>query len=367
MEKRMRAREIGVEVGVLPTGSLNAITDVGGVRVGHITLIKKSHIRTGVTAILPHAGNIYREKVPAAISVANGYGKMAGFTQVNEVGTIESPIILTNTLSVGTALTAVVTHVINRTGNKDVISVNGVVGEISDGYLNDIRGLHVTTKDVLAAINGARSGPVEEGCVGAGTGARTFRYKSGIGTASRLVAVGKGRKYTLGVLVLANYGGLLDISGAPVGRELGQPDLPLTAKEEKGSCIIVIATDAPLAAMDLKRLGRRSFHGLARTGSFMTHGSGDYAIAFSTAYRIPHECRKPVKLPPLLMSAAMTPLFQAVIEATQEAVYNSLFVATTMRGQRQRVIPALDIDDAVEVCRRYNVLNLQKRLKKHKR
>lgn len=368
MEKRKRAREIGIDVGVLPIGPRNAITDVTGIKIGHATLIRKDNIRTGVTAILPHNGNLFQEKAPAAISVANGFGKLAGYTQVNEVGTIETPIILTNTLSVGTAMTALVKYTMTQPGNKDVVSINAVVGEINDGYLNDIRGLHITEKDVLAAIAAAKSGNVPEGCVGAGTGASAFRYKSGIGTASRIVKPGPRRSYMLGVLVLPNYAGLLDINGAPVGRELGQPDLPRDDKKEAGSCIIVIATDAPLSAMDLKRLARRSFHGLARTGSFMTHGSGDYAIAFSTAYRIPHTFgKRPVAVPKTMVSAALTPFFQAIIEATEEAVYNSLFMATTMSGKNGRFIPALNIADTIEVCARYNVLNLSKRLTRHKK
>jgi D-aminopeptidase len=367
MEKRKRARDIGIDVGVLPTGPLNAITDVAGVKVGHTTLNKKDHIRTGVTAIVPHGGNIFREKVPAAISIANGFGKMAGYTQVDEVGTVETPILLTNTLSVGTAFTAAVRYTMDYPGNEDAVSINAVVGEINDGYLNDIRGLHVTEKDALAAIASAASGAVKEGCVGAGTGAKVFRYKSGIGTASRIVRIGPRRSYMLGVLVLPNYAGLLDINGAPIGRELGQPDLSRDDKKEAGSCIVVVATDAPLSAMDLKRLGRRSFHGLARTGSFMTHGSGDYAVAFSTAYRVPHDfARHPVAVPATLVSAAMTPFFQAIIEATQEAVYNALFMAETTTGKNGRIVPALDIADTIEVCTRYNVLNLSRRLVRHK-
>jgi D-aminopeptidase len=368
MEKRKRARDIGIDVGVLPTGPLNAITDVSGVRVGHTTLIKGNTIRTGITAILPHDGNLYQEKAPAAISVANGFGKLAGYTQVDEVGTIETPILLTNTLSVGTAMTAAVKYTIAQPGNEDAISINAVIGEINDGYLNDIRGLHVREEDVLAAITSAKSGMVTEGCVGAGTGASALRYKSGVGTASRVVRLGPRRSYMISVLVLPNYAGLLSINGAPIGRELGQPDLPRDDKKEAGSCIILIATDAPLSAKDLKRLARRAFHGLARTGSFMTHGSGDYAIAFSTAYRIPHSfSSRPVAVPATLVSSAMTPFFQAIIEVTEEAVYNSLLMATTMSGKNGRVIPALNIVDTLEVCARYNVLNMSERLNHHKK
>ena len=360
---RKRARQIGIEVGVMDTGQLNAITDVTGVLVGHKTIMDGETVRTGVTAVLPHDGNLYQEKVPAAIAIANGFGKFAGYTQVEEVGTIETPIIITNTLNVGTAVAASVKYTLGLAGNENVRSVNAVVGEINDGILSDIRGMHVTEPDVIAAIRSARPGPVDEGCVGAGTGARTFNYKSGVGTSSRMVPLDTDLRYTVGVLVVTNYGGLLDVNGAPVGRELGQPGYGEPRKEEGGSCIIVIATDAPFSSLGLKRLARRAFHGLARTGSHLTNGSGDYAIAFSTAYRIPHNCRTPLLLPALLMTDAMTPFFQAVIEATQEAVYNSLFMAVTTTGQHGRVVPALPMDEVIEICKKYNVLNLRQRLK----
>ncbi len=359
--KRARAREIGIQVGVMKPGPLNAITDVDGVTVGHTTCIDGSDVRTGVTAILPHGANLYQEKVPAAMYVGNGYGKLAGSTQVEELGTIETPIVLTNTLSVGTAVTAVVNYTLDQSGNETVRSVNAVVGETNDGYLNDIRGMHVTENDVISAIEAAKPGPVEEGSVGAGTGTRAFGYKGGIGTASRLVpGSGGGKAYTVGVLVQSNYGGILNINGAPAGRELrktaraerGQP-------EREGSCMIVITTDAPLCPRNLKRMAKRAVLGLARTGSEMGNGSGDYVIAFSTAYRLPHSGSSPLTVPPLMPNNAMTPFFRAVIEATQEAVYNSMFMATTVEGYRGLVTQAIPLDDVIRICKKYNVLNLQ--------
>lgn len=360
---RSRARELGIEVGVMKTGPLNAITDVSGVKVGHKTIILGDSVRTGVTVILPHEGNIFRDKVPAAIFVGNGFGKLAGYTQVEELGNIETPIVLTNTLGVGTAVTAIAKYIMSQPGNKDVISVNAVVGETNDGYLNDIRGCHVTEENVLEAVTSAKTGPVEEGSVGAGTGTRVFGFKGGIGTASRFVPAKDGDQFTLGVLVQSNYGGVLDVNGAPVGRELSQPQTDAgSAKPEGGSCMIVVATDAPLSPRNLKRIAARALYGLARTGSSMSTGSGDYAIAFSTAYRIPHGSREPLSTPPLIPNDAMSPFFRASIEATQEAVYNSMFMATTMKGYKGRVVPAIPVDRVIEVCKKYNVLHLQKRL-----
>lgn len=360
--KRMRARELGIEVGVMETGTWNAITDVPGVYVGHQTIIRDDHVRTGVTAILPHEGNLFREKVPAAIYVGNGFGKLAGFTQAEELGNIETPIVLTNTLSVGTAMTALITYTLRHPGNEDVFSVNAVVGETNDGYLNDIRGLHVTEEDVWEAIKGATSGPVEEGSVGAGTGTTAFGFKGGIGTASRRVSKEEGGYYTVGVLVQSNYGGTLDINGAPVGRELRQPKQGKEApKEGDGSCMIVVATDAPLSSRNLKRLAKRALHGLARTGSCMSNGSGEYVIAFSTAYRIPHNATL-LSVPALVPNDMMDPLFCGVVEATQEAVYNSMFMATTMEGQKGRVVRAIPLDEVVRICEQYKVLHLQKKL-----
>jgi D-aminopeptidase len=370
---RARARDIGIEVGVMETGPLNSITDVPGVRVGHRTLVRGESVRTGVTAVLPHGGNLFLDKVPAAISVGNGFGKLTGSTQVVELGNIETPIVLTNTLGVGTAVEAVVRFVLAQPGNEAVRSVNAVVGETNDGYLNDIRGMHVKGEDVRAAIEAAREGPVEEGSVGAGAGTIVFGFKGGIGTSSRIVPreestgadTGTGdvkdqKHYTIGVLVQSNFGGLLDINGAPLGRELALKR-ERESDEGGGSCMIVIATDAPLSPRNLERLARRAFLGLARTGSYMSNGTGDYAIAFSTAYRIPYETGQHVQVPPLVSNDAMTPLFQAVVEATQEAVYNSLFMATTVKGHLGRTIHAIPIGDVLEICRRYNVLNLHRR------
>ena len=361
--QRARAREIGIEVGVMETGKWNAITDVPGVKVGHITIIQGNSVRTGVTAILPYEGNIYQGKVPAAIYVGNGFGKLAGYTQVEELGNIETPIILTNTLSVGTAVRAVVKYVLSQPGNESVRTVNAIVGETNDGYLNDIRLLSIKEKDVLDAIKRAKSGPVEEGSGGAGTGTIAFGFKGGIGTASRFVPKEDYGHYTLGVLVQSNYGGILDINGAPVGREIKQPKQGREAeKNGDGSCMIIVATDAPLSARNLKRIAKRALYGLARTGSYMSNGSGDYVISFSTAYRIPHNTKKPISIPPLIPNAAMTPFFNAVVEATQEAVYNSMLMAKTVKGQKGRVVPAISIDEVVKICRKYNVLYLQKKL-----
>jgi len=362
--ERKRARELGIEVGTMEPGLHNAITDVPGVKVGHNTIIRGDSIRTGVTAVLPHGGNVYQKKIPAAIDVGNGFGKLAGFTQVEELGNIETPILLTNTLSVGPVVAAVVKYVLDQPGNENVWSVNAVVGETNDSYLNDIRGLHVTERDVLDAMAEASSGPVEEGSVGAGTGTRCFGFKGGIGTASRLVPLSDTAQYTLGVLVQSNYGGLLDINGAPVGRELERlKKADESAAPDDGSCMIVVATDAPLSARNLKRIAKRAFHGLARTGSSMSNGSGDYAICFSTAYQIPHSSETTVTIPPLVSNSAMTPLFRAVVEATQEAVYNSLFKATTIKGQKERVVPAISLEEVVRICEKYDVLHLQERLK----
>lgn len=361
--KRSRAHELGIDIGVMPSGPLNAITDVPGVKVGHTTLIRGDDIRTGATAVVPHGGNLYLEKVPAAVYIGNGFGKMTGSPQIDELGTLETPIILTNTLSVGTAVSAVVIYTLDQPGNENVQSVNAVVGEVNDGYLNDIRGLHVTESDVRDAIAAAASGPVIEGSVGGGTGTVCFRYKGGIGTSSRLIPLDTRYNHSIGVLVQTNFGGSLDIVGAPFGRELKPPRLDLSAGEGRGSCMIVVATDAPLSPLNLKRLAGRSLYGLARAGSFMSNGSGDFAIAFSTAYRIAHGDKKPQALPPLVPSAAMSPYFRAVMEAAQEAVYNSLFMAEKMTGRKGRVVPAIDLDDVVRVCEKYNLLHLRDRLK----
>src|SRR2546425_8081306 len=359
---RPRARDLGVAPGVFPPGALDAITDVPGVSVGHVTRIEGDRVRTGVTAIVPHPGNVFQEKVAGAVFVGNAFGKLAGSTQVDELGTIETPIVLTNTLSVGTAVEAVVRDTVGRPGNEDVRSVNALVGETNDGGLNDIRGGHVRQEDVVAAIRGAAPGPVEEGSVGAGTGTRCFGWKGGIGTASRKLPARYGG-WILGVLVQTNFGGVLTIDGAPVGRELGRYDFkpdggPHAAgftpeRAEAGSCMIVVATDAPLSPRDLERLVARAVFGLARTGSSYSHGSGDYAIAFSSApeARVRHgEAAPRTRL--LLPGEALSPLFEAALEATEEAVYNSLFRATTVTGNGGTA-EAIPIDGVVEVLRRY--------------
>jgi D-aminopeptidase len=359
-EARPRAREIGLAPGVFPPGPLDAITDVAGVRVGQLTLVEGDRIRTGVTAILPHAANVFRDKVAGGVFVGNAFGKLAGATQVHELGTIESPIVLTNTLAVGAAVEGVVAEVLSWDGNQDVRSVNAVVGETNDGGLNDIRALRVRPADVRAAIRAAVAGPVAEGSVGAGTGTQAFSWKGGIGTASRVLPERYG-PYTLGVLVQTNFGGVLTMDGVPVGRALGRyafgPDVSdaggRTAAAGDGSCMIVVATDAPLAARDLERLAARAVFGLARTGSSYSHGSGDYAIAFSTAAEGRTRHGETVPRPRVLLpSEATSPLFQAALEATEEAVYNSLLRATTVTSALGAA-EALPVDRVVEVLRRY--------------
>ena len=361
--RRPRAREIGITIGILPPGENNAVTDVPGVLVGHHTLTSGTDTRTGVTVILPHGGNIFQEKIPAAAVVGNGFGKLVGTTQVDELGLLETPVVLTNTLSVFTAADALVGYTLQREGNQDVRSVNPVVGETNDGYLNDIRARQIDAEHVLAAVRSARGGPVLEGSVGAGTGTRCFGFKGGIGTASRKLP-GPAGGYHAGVLVQSNFNGLLTIGGAPVGRELGRyylKDLVDESAAEGGSCMIVVATDAPLDARQLKRLARRALLGLAAVGSPMTHGSGDYVIAFSThpGVRVSHSQRNPMETRTVLRDSALSPLFQATREATEEAIINSLLRATTVTGFRGRVVEAVPIDRVVEICRRYGVIQEQ--------
>jgi len=362
-QNRPRAREAGVIVGVLPTGPLNAITDVDGVLVGHTTIIRGDNIRTGVTAILPHGGNLFREKVPGAVFVGNGFGKLAGSTQVNELGEIETPILLTSTLAVPRVADFLIDYMLALPGNEDVQSINPLVAETNDGYLNDIRGRHISRDDVFSAIKGAKSGAVTEGSVGAGTGTVAFGFKGGIGTASRKLPARLGG-FTVGVLVQSNFGGILTINGAPVGRELGRYYLKdeLTeppASQPDGSIIIVIATDAPLDARNLNRLAARAMMGLARTGAAGSNGSGDYAVAFSTAadVRIKTLNQNERNLPrsvKTLANDAVSPLFLAVIEATEEAIYNSIFRATTTSG-RGKTVEALPLDRALEVLRKHGL------------
>lgn len=349
--KKLRSVDNGIKVGTLLPGNLNAITDVSGVLVGHKTLITGDNVRTGVTAVLPHEDNLFKEKVPAAIYVFNGFGKLAGYTQVEELGNIESPIILTNTLSVGETVKATVKYVLNIDGNEDVRSVNAVVGETNDGYLNDIRGMHITEQDVINAIASAKSGSVEEGSVGAGTGTVAFGLKGGIGTSSRLATIGN-KTYTVGVLVQTNFGRELILNGIPYTKEVKHEEVK---RKEDGSCMIVIATDAPLTTQNLKRLAKRSFIGMGRTTTVMSNGSGDYAIAFSTAYKIPHEpVNQKYEVPDLIDNNAMTILFQAVEEATQEAIYNSLFAATTITGFKGRVVESISTDRVKKLLLKYN-------------
>jgi D-aminopeptidase len=356
---RPRASDLGVKVGILPTGSLNGITDVAGVEVGHTTIISADNVRTGVTAVLPHSGNLYRDKVPGAIFVGNGFGKLTGSTQVDEMGEIETPIVLTNTASVPRVADAVTTYILTLPGNESVLSVNPVIGETNDGYLNDIRGRHITPDDVFAAIKKAKTGPVEEGNVGAGTGTVAFGWKGGIGTSSRKLPQNLGG-YTVGVLAQTNFGGVLSIAGAPVGQELGRyylhNELQKGSGKDKadGSCMIVIATDAPIDARNLRRLAARAWLGMARTGSAASNGSGDYAIAFSTAPQLRiHTSEKPAtRHVELLTNDAMSPLFLAVIEATEEAIYNSMFRATTMSGNGHTV-EELPIDKTIEILRKH--------------
>ena len=360
---RPRTSDLGLKVGILPTGPLNAITDVPGVKVGHTTIIRGENIRTGVTAILQHSDNLYREKVPGAIFVGNGFGKLTGSTQVEELGDIETPILLTSTTSVPLVANALITYMLALPGNEDVLSINPVVGETNDGYLSDIRGRHITPDEVFAAIKNAKGGPVEEGAVGAGTGTVAFGWKGGIGTSSRHLPANLGG-YTVGVLVQTNFGGVLTIAGAPVGQELGQyylrNELQQTGSgkdKADGSCMIVVATDAPLDARNLKRLAARAILGLARTGSSASNGSGDYAIAFSTApqVRIHANNKAPTRAVELLTNDAMSPLFQAAIESTEEAIYNSIFKATTTTGNGHTV-EALPIEKTLQILKQHQVI-----------
>ncbi|MEO6906229.1 MAG: P1 family peptidase [Ginsengibacter sp.] len=351
-----RARDYGVKIGVLPTGKLNAITDVPGVKVGQTTLIEGDSIRTGVTAILPYDGNIFQQKVPATIFVGNGFGKLAGSTQVNELGNLETPIILTNTLNVSTALEALINYTLKEKGNEEVRSVNAVVGETNDGYLNDIRGRHVTAKDVLSAINNAKGGAIEEGNVGAGTGTVCFGFKGGIGTASRKLPESLGG-FTIGVLVQTNFGGVLQIDGVPVGEELGKFSFSRELiKKADGSCMIVVATNAPLDHRNLMRLAQRAILGMGKTGGIESNGSGDYVIAFSTAdsLRVPYNESQKILNNSLLSNDAMTPLFMATIEATEEAIINSLFAAKTMSGVDGHIVESLPLDKVIPILKKYN-------------
>lgn len=343
-----RLRDYGIELGVLSPGPHNAITDVAGVSVGHYTLIEGQDIRTGVTAIVPHQGNVFQEKVPAAIYVGNGYGKLVGYTQVRELGNIETPIVLTNTLSVPVAMDAVISYTLLQPGNEKVRSVNAVVGETNDGWLNDIRGRQIKPSHVLSAIVNAKTGKVEEGSVGAGTGTVSFGYKGGIGTASRVLP-GTAGGYTVGVLVQSNFGGVLKVAGFPVGKEL--QNHPYAKGSADGSIMIVIMTDAPLDSRNLERLAKRAMLGLGRTGGIASNGSGDYVIAVSTAIenRVSQEDQELTGVGEFLRNEGMTPLFLATIEATEEAILNSLFTAEAMEGRDGNKIEALPKEKVLEM------------------
>lgn len=354
---QQRLRDHGIEIGVMTPGVLNAITDVDGVLIGHTTINSGDSIRTGVTAILPHDGNIFQQKVPAAIFVGNGFGKLAGSTQVNELGNIETPIILTNTLNVATAMDAVIKYTLGLPENKKVRSVNAVVGETNDAFLNDVRGQHVKIEDVLSAILAARGGKVEEGNIGAGTGTVAFGYKGGIGTSSRKLPESLGG-YTVGVLVQANFGGVLQIAGVNVGKELHKFSFSnQLLNNVDGSAIIVVATDAPLDHRNLERLAKRAFLGLGKTGGIASNGSGDYVIAFSTAQgmRIPYENEGRLQSNELVHNDYMSPIFMAAIEATEEAILNSLFIAKTMKGFNG-TIEALPLDKVIPILKEHGVI-----------
>lgn len=403
--ERPRARDAGVVVGIMPPGPLNAITDVAGVRVGQVTVSTGTEVRTGVTAILPHPGNSYRERVPAAIVVANGFGKLVGLSQVQELGELETPILLTCTLCVWRAADAMTDWLLRQPGMDGVRSINPVVGETNDGTLNDIRARPILPEHVFRALEGAAGGPVAEGAVGAGTGTVAFGWKGGIGTSSRQLPERLGG-YTVGVLVQSNYGGSLTINGAPVGRELRRYafqreleggagalatsprplDVDAAGFSADGSIMIVVATDAPLDPRNLERLAARALVGLARTGSSMSNGSGDYVIAFSTAPSVrreqgrggagstatgstaagtgadPAAARSPATSTDLVSNDGISPLFQAVAEATEEAIYNSLFRATTTHGARGSIVEALPLERTLEILQRYNALHWDRTL-----
>ena len=351
-----RLRDYGIEIGVLKTGKLNAITDVEGVTVGHETIIEGDNVRTGVTAIIPHQGNVFQNKIPAAIYIGNGFGKLAGYSQVKELGNIETPIILTNTLSVAAATEGLISYTLNQEENKNVRSVNSVVGETNDSWLNDIQGRHVKEQHVLNAIANAKGGNLEEGNIGAGTGTICFGYKGGIGTSSRKLPESLGG-YTVGVLVQTNFGGVLEINGVPIAKELNKyPYLDKILNDADGSCMIVIMTDAPLNTRNLERLAKRAMLGLAKTGGIASNGSGDYVIAVSTAKEnlIPYQSDSMFNEKKEVRNDDMSPLFLATIESTEEAILNSLFAAKTLTGRDGHTIESLPIEKVLELMRKYN-------------
>lgn len=361
VQTKPRARDLGIRIGVYDPGKLNAITDVAGVQVGQATIMGGDNIRTGVTAIFPHAGNVFQQKVAGAAYVFNAFGKLVGSTQVNELGEIETPIALTNTLSVWDAAAAVTDWMLALPGNEQVRSINPVVGETNDGWLNDIRGRHVKAADVMRALASAHSGPVEEGTVGAGTGTVAFGWKGGIGTSSRVLPE-NGGGYTIGVLVQTNFGGNLIIAGVPVYRELQPPQRQSSARSDRrnsadGSCMMIVATDAPLDSRQLQRLARRAIFGLARSGSSGSNGSGDFVIAFSTATKIPAQAAAPASSATNKLSEEeLSPLFEAVAEATEEAIDNSLLQATTVRGRDGHVIEAIPVDKLEQILAQHGIV-----------
>lgn len=353
-EDSLRPREYGIQFGVLQPGQNNAITDVEGVLVGQVNVHDdKKGAHTGVTAILPHGGNLFKEKVPAGIFLANGFGKMTGYPQVKELGNIETPIVLVNTLNVAAGLDGIIDYTFSFKENGDCRSVNGVVGETNDGGINDIRARFLTSKDVLKAIQTAKSGPVEEGVVGAGSGTKAFGFKGGIGTSSRKLPASMGG-YTVGVLVQTNFGGFLNVDGVAVGEKLGGYPWQKEIECADGSIMMVVATDAPSDARNLERVAKRAFMGLAKAGGIASNGSGDFAIAFSTAKenRVPHNTKKLEKLQNVnVANDDMTPIFMATIEATEEAVVNSLFKAKDVKGYNGKVTKALPVDQVLEMLK----------------
>ncbi len=350
-----------LQVGILQPGALNVITDVNGVQVGQVTLIRGTDCRTGVTVIMPHEGNIFREKVPAAIWIANGFGKLTGISQIDELGVLETPLVLTNTLSVPVSSQALIDYTLGLPGNESVRSVNPVVGETNDGYLNDIRAGFVEEDDVLEALENASTGAVAEGTVGAGTGTVCLGFKGGIGTASRRLPENLGG-YTVGSLVQTNFGGILEINGVPIGRELGRYYLQKALKDvPDGSCMMVVATDAPLNSRQLKRLAKRAFQGFVRSGGLSTNGSGDYVIAFSTApeVRDPYISAEKVRSVRILRDEALSPLFLAAAEATEEAIYHSLFAATDVSGFAGHEMKSLPLKAVKSLLKKYNRYHLR--------
>jgi D-aminopeptidase len=355
--QKKRSADYGIRIGILNPGRNDAITDVPGVKVGHVTITEPDSVNTGVTAILPHSGNIFQEKVPAAIYVGNGFGKLTGYTQVEELGNIETPVILTSTLSVPVAAQALIDYTLSLPANKSITSVNPIVGETNDAGLNDARKRTITREHVFQAINNADTGVVREGNVGAGTGTVCFGFKGGIGTSSRILPAARGG-YTVGVLVQTNFGGMLQIDGVPVGKELGKYKFSRIPEEykEDGSCMVVIMTDAPLDPRNLKRLAARAMSGIARTGGMTSNSSGDYAIAVSTCEknRIPFLSKVKVQEMGILRNEEMDLLFEAVIEATEEAIINSLFAAETVTGKYNFSIEGLPLDKTIEIMKKYN-------------